>query len=702
MNRRRTGHGQARIALLTLGTLAASAQAETPLEGDLFFSDLPIVASVSRLPQRQADAPSSVTVIDRATIRASGARALSDLFRLVPGFQTFAASDTAARVNYHGITDDNDYSPRVQVLVDGRSLHSPLFRGGMNWALVPVALEDIERIEVVRGSNTTSYGTNAFLGVINIITVDPALVRGVSVSANNGSQGVRDYTLRTGGPLGELGNFRLTYQRVGDDGLDPHTDVITEAIPDWQSGSRTDLLDLKAHLQLGVEDALELNFGHIRGQMVNGRLDTEKIAGIEVVKPGVSKPSDPIRDFDQSSTWLQMRWLRTFSDTADFSLRYTYSEDRASDEYIHPDREPAYQKVNEVGDRGTRHEVEAIHTFLPLADTRLVWGGSWRHDTLRSDTVLRGMGEVSRDVGRVFANVEWKPYEWFTGNAGISYEDDSLAGSHVAPRGSLSFHLTPENTVRIGYARAWRTAGTLDYRANQFYVRSNGSARSDWQGNPDLPAERLDSWELAYLGDWRDWRMSLDVRHFREKLSDRLMHKIRTGEIPAGLSASPYTVQDVQDIRISGYEYQLKWQPFEGTRLAFAQADIRIESENTANGARLAANEDSNYNGAFERYVALAEESAPRRSSSLLLMQELPYGIDLSVARYWVREMKWTRNTEVGKYNRTDLRIAHPFKLGPQRGELAYTVQSLDGAHHEQRLQRRVDRRHWVSLRLDF
>lgn len=178
------------LAALTSGVLA---------DDDIFFAELPVVASVSRLPQRQADAPASVTVVDREMIRASGVRSLSDIFRLVPGFQTFAQSDTTSRVTYHGITDDNDYSPRVQVLVDGRSLHSPLFRGGVNWALLPVALEDIERIEVVRGSNSVSYGTNAFLGVVNIITVDPSLVRGTAVSTSLGSQGVRDYTVRGGG-----------------------------------------------------------------------------------------------------------------------------------------------------------------------------------------------------------------------------------------------------------------------------------------------------------------------------------------------------------------------------------------------------------------------------------------------------------------------------------------------------------------------
>jgi iron complex outermembrane receptor protein len=167
-------------------------------EEDMFFSELPIVASVSRLPQRLADAPTSVTVIDREMIRSLPIRDLNDIFRLVPGFQTYPNNTEAARVTYHGLTDE-EFSPRLQVLVDGRSMYSSAFRNGVNWAVIPVAIEDIERIEVVRGTNAVSYGSNAFLGVINIITVDPSLVQGFSVTANHGNQGIRDYSLRTGG-----------------------------------------------------------------------------------------------------------------------------------------------------------------------------------------------------------------------------------------------------------------------------------------------------------------------------------------------------------------------------------------------------------------------------------------------------------------------------------------------------------------------
>ena len=89
-------------------------------EDELYFAELPIVASVSRLPQKLQDAPTSVTVLDRELIRASGALDLNDLFRLVPGFQTFPNTTDPTRVSYHGLTDE-DFSPRVQVLIDGRS-----------------------------------------------------------------------------------------------------------------------------------------------------------------------------------------------------------------------------------------------------------------------------------------------------------------------------------------------------------------------------------------------------------------------------------------------------------------------------------------------------------------------------------------------------------------------------------------------------
>lgn len=675
------------LPLILLGALSSAFA-----DDDIFFAELPVVASVSRLPQRLADAPASVTVIDREMIRSSGIRSLSDIFRLVPGFQTFAHSDTAARVNYHGVTDDNDFSPRLQVLIDGRSLHSPLFRNGMNWALVPVALEDIERIEVVRGSNSVSYGTNAFLGVVNIITVDPSLVRGTSVSASSGSQGVRDHTVRTGGRFGDHGNFRLTYQKVKDDGLDDDYD--------WRDSYQNRRLDARFDYAVSMRDSLELNLGRVEGSFTRGRLDT--------VVPAVEDPENPFRDLEESSTWMQVRWLRALADGEDFSLRYTFSEDRGDDGFISPKYAAPYNDLNESGDRGLRHEIEAVHNFSPMENTRLVWGGSWRRDAVTSNTMLRDRGEETRQVWRAFANGEWNPSKWVTVNLGAASERDSLAGVHFSPRASLAFHVNSENTLRLGYARAWRTASIQAYRAN--FRQANVATKGDLAGNPDLPAERLDTWEIGYLGDWRAWRMSLDVRHFRERITDRSL-QLRPG--PDTLAAGgpvPISEQSIQNLAIRGYELQFKWQPFTNTRLLLNHASMRVDSELSDNGRAIQLVGDSNlyFPADMEKYVALAEGSAPRRTSSMLLSQLLPGGFDVSIARYWVDAIKWTRNTDADKYHRTDVRLGYRFNLGEHKGELAYTQQSVNGEHVEQRSagskpnQRTVDRRHWVTLTLAF
>lgn len=681
--------------------LAGSAAAEE--DENLYFSDLPIVASVSRLPQRLADAPTAVTVINRELIKASGARDLNDIFRLVPGFQTYPNNTDAARVTYHGLTDE-DYSPRVQVLIDGRSQYSPLFRNGVNWATLPVALEDIERIEVVRGSNSASYGSNAFLGVINIITVDPALVRGFSVSVNHGNQGVRDYTLRNGGKLGEMGNFRFTYQQRDDNGFANQFD--------WIDSFRSRLFDLRADFALTDQDVLQFSAGHVEAITQRGRLEKKKnpVTKVEYLT-GKDDPSWPIHDYSQSNSYLQFLWRRALSTDSDFQMRYAYVADWASDRHVAVDSGLLYD-TDEFGDKGVRHEIEAQHNFSPFAQTRVVWGGGWRWDFLRSESMFLGNPLVRRDVGRLFGNVEWKPVHWFTGNIGASVENDSLAGSHTSPRLSGSFHLTPENTIRLGYARAYRTGSTADYRGNSWvapFARQDGQPLAtgvgvarQFQGDPNMPAEKLDSWELGYLGDWKNWNMSLDVRLFVEKVPNRLMviDQGRNNDL-IGDSMVP-----VQKVRIEGLEYQWKFQPFEATRLVLNQAFIRIYTEFLDDAL---ANPNNSLSKASDKanIDALTARSAPRHSTSAMLMQTLPFGVELSLAGYWLDKMKWTRNSWAEKYTRVDARLGYPFRIAGKGGEIAYTVQSLNGAHGEFKASgvaadRVVDRRQWVSLRLDF
>lgn len=659
-----------------------------------------------------------MTVIDQSLIKASGARDLNDVFRLVPGFQTFPANTDSARVGYHG-PNDEDYSPRVQVLVDGRSMYSPLFRNGVNWSLIPVSLADIERIEVIRGSNNVSYGTNAFLGVINIITVDPALTRGFSVSGSHGSQGVRDYTLRAGGKLAEVGNFRFTYEQKDDNGL---TDQY-----DWRDNNRSRLLSLRADLQPSTTDSIELSLGRVEASNLSGRLQKSG-----TVVSTVGKPDDPLRDYDQSSTFLQAQWRRALGGESELTLRYAFTEDWSTDAHRETIASnfktagvstPIYQWIDAYGGRSRTHELEALHRFTPLADTRVAWGGSWRYNSLSTPDLLYGRESVERSVERIFGNLEWQPNQWFTGNLGLALEHDSLAGTHFSPRLSTNFHLNETNTLRLGYGKAYRTGSTIDYVGDRRHlpyatvagtpITAGSVYRRRFLGDPNMPAEKLETYEIGYLSEWKDWRMSWDFRGFIEKIPNRILgsaeRTLPDGYCNAldlvlpptctGIKANYAT--PIQSVKTQGVEYQWRWQPFEATRLLVSQAFVKISSEFLPGVA---------YNARLE---VLTNESAPTRSTSVLLMQKLPFGVDFSLAGYWMGNHRWSQNTAVASYQRLDARIGYPFNWYGQRGEIAYTVQSLNGDHVEYKGQkdrdidsllaaRIVDRRQWITLRLDF
>lgn len=141
---------------------------------------MPTVLSASRLVQPINEVPVAITVIDRELIEASSAVNVAELLRLVPGFQVTYTEGIDAITTYQGFADQ--LSRRMQVLVDGRPVYNPGI-SGVIWSALPLTLDEIERIEVVRGANAAAYGSNAFLGTINIITrspesVDSAMFRG--------------------------------------------------------------------------------------------------------------------------------------------------------------------------------------------------------------------------------------------------------------------------------------------------------------------------------------------------------------------------------------------------------------------------------------------------------------------------------------------------------------------------------------------
>jgi iron complex outermembrane receptor protein len=235
-----------------------------------FLDELPVVLSVSRLSQPVSDAPAAVTVIDRDMIQASGFRDIPDLLRLVPGFSVAYTRDNTWAAGYHGLADA--YSRRFQVLVDGRSIYSPHY-GAVYWGDLPLSMEDIERIEVVRGPNAAIHGANAFVAVINIITKTAAQVPGDSVSLQLGEQGMRGATVRRGG--GDAGlRYRLTASAQQRDRFE--SDVADKPLVSRDNGqyfeaSTTVFVNGRMDKQLSAQSDLMVQFGLSRGDGDAGR-----------------------------------------------------------------------------------------------------------------------------------------------------------------------------------------------------------------------------------------------------------------------------------------------------------------------------------------------------------------------------------------------------------------------------------------------
>ncbi|MDO8318376.1 TonB-dependent siderophore receptor [Rhodoferax sp.] len=514
-------------------------QAQTRLavsEND-FLDDMPIVLSVSRLPQRLDETPGAVTLIDHDMIRRSGARDVADLLRLVPGFQTTESFESVAPLaSYHGALDR--YATRMQVLVDGRSVYSPYFIGSTGFGLQAVALQDIESIEVLRGSNSASYGARAMLGVINIVTRHTQDTLGPRLSVTRGENGVHDTQASLGWGF-EWGSARIGVDQRADDGL------------------------------LGANGRNQLNRVNLRADYrTDARTELQIRAGLTSLNSGKGQLGTiEERPVQLDSSFVQLDWQRNLGPDSDLALSVSHSRESYVDKLL------SYQFDYDGISRN--NTLTAIHTFRQGPDLRVVWGGELRRESIMSKSFYQQEAALDTDFSRLFGNLEWRLAPAWMLNAGGLIEHNSVSGESVAPRMMLNWHVAPGHTLRAGVSRAFRPPSTFEK-----------SARIDLLGTPyihstgQVQPESLRAQELGYFADLPHAGLSWDVRVFREEL----------GGFIRQLNASfPRDYANDEDFAITGGEYQIKWRPWTGAQILFNQAYIDISSVREKTGTPLAA-----------------------------------------------------------------------------------------------------------------
>src|SRR5207237_1884211 len=197
------------------------------------------VTSVSKRTQKVADAAAAIFVITQEDIRRSGARSIPEALRLAPGLEVARIDSNKWAIASRGF--NGRFDNKLLVLIDGRSVYTPLF-SGVYWNVQDVMLEDVDRIEVIRGPGATLWGANAVDGVINVITKKAKATQSALVTAGAGTEERGAANVRYGGKLGKDTYYRAygKYFNFGPS-VYPSTDISANDNWDaWRGGFRTD------------------------------------------------------------------------------------------------------------------------------------------------------------------------------------------------------------------------------------------------------------------------------------------------------------------------------------------------------------------------------------------------------------------------------------------------------------------------------
>ncbi|MCG5509320.1 TonB-dependent receptor plug domain-containing protein [Ectothiorhodospira lacustris] len=494
-----------------------------------FFMELPVALTATRMQQPQIEAPATVTIIDRDWLEHSNARHIADVLSMVPGFLVSHHDGNRRIVSYHGL--GGMFVRQLQVLVDGRSIYSPT-NGGAQWGDLALPLDDIERIEIVRGPNSAAYGSNSFFAIINILTRHAADTPGTQVRTRIGTHGVRDVSLRQGGSLGDRQHYRLSLSHAEDDGFPGNRDQ-------WE--------------RTALKGRLDRELTGSRSLTVN--------AGLTHVDKGLETGNNlliPSRDLGFRYGHLHAVLEGHADPDAGYRLQYYFEQYDLIDEY--PLRDPASGLWVDVdqGVRNRRHDLEVEWHRQLDPRIRMVWGGGLREDAARSAYYFRTAGAVENRIQRLFANLEWMPAERWLLNLGGMYEANDLIRDEFMPRAALIFLPTSDLSLRLVASRAIRTPSLIESEIEAVFPTPIGIRPGEggltFIADEHIRAEVIQSLELGGHLLFDHGRGSLDIKAFHNEV-DRLI-QIPLGQMPADFTA---VISNLGKLTIQGVEMQIDY-----------------------------------------------------------------------------------------------------------------------------------------------
>jgi iron complex outermembrane receptor protein len=450
------------------------------------------VTSVARRGQKLSDTPAAVFVITQDDIARSGATTIAEALRIVPGLDVASVDGNVWAISARGF--NGRWANKLLVMVDGRSVYSPLF-SGVNCDVEDTLLEDIDRIEVIRGPGGTLWGANAVDGIINIITKNSVATQGTLVTAALGTTERSQGSLRYGGSRGDQFHYRIfakSFDREENDFESGH-----QANDGW-TGLRA---GLRADWAASPRDNVMLQGGIYRGTVE------------ETV--GLFSQSDPLYGPRQLTNTprgghVQLRWIQTQSNRSETSLQiYGDHTERSGDS---------------LGETRRSLDVDFQHQLSAGSRNELVWGIGYRHYHAKEASrlgMLQLPSRLTTDLLSAFVQDEVRLPHNVRVTFGSKVQYDREYGAQFQPTLRLLWR-REHQTFWGAVTHAVRTPSWVE-RDSVIGLAAYPGADGEpvevvLSGSHDVRTEIDKTFELGYRLQLRD-QLSLDITAFYEQLS---------------------------------------------------------------------------------------------------------------------------------------------------------------------------------------
>ena len=640
-------HHAALIFLFVLVGLVSRSFADPPEDEvnalkQLSLADLANVevTSASKEPEEIWRTPAAVDVLTQEDIRRSGATSIPEVLRLVPGVQVARINSNQWSVSIRGL--GSGFSKSVLVLIDGRSVYTPLY-AGVYWDVQNVLLDDVERIEVIRGPGGTIWGSNAVNGVINVITKSAQHTHGAYASASGGNIDQTRDAVRYGGSVNKV-DYRAYAMGFG---RTPEFHSDRDNYDAWQlgqAGFRTDST-------LSDRDTLT-----VQGDLYKGRIGQQVAIGY--YSPPAELTVDGTQDVSGGN--FLGRWRRQLNNTSDLQVQAYYDR--------------TYRLGPLLGETRNTFDIDLIHHFVFKQRNEVIWGFGARwspSDFIQTVATLNFLPQHQNDnIYSAFVQdqIALLPTKlWLT--VGSKFEHNIFTGWETEPSARLLWTPTPHQTLWASVTRAVRTPSRIDEDMQLSGLASaNPPVFFCICDNGKFVSETL----LGYEAGYRKLLTSsiyVDVAAFHNKYNDLASY----GDISISTVTSPpppyilYSLRALNGVMGSanGGEISPDWK---ATRWMDLKATYSYVSLNLV---------DKPTNSKTS-YVYSYEESSPHNEVTAQILFNLPKGFEFDPT---YRYMGALPALSVKAYQTADARLGWHFA---KMFDLSVSGQNLFQPHHSE------------------